>query len=234
VHDRKRKRFPGDPFELVIENKRALRFAKKRQRPTWYKLSPNADMFNDKISDEYLIEIFTMISENKEDLFQVSTKYVHRMNNFLKNILSSELHNKCDNLMVGVNIETDEYAWRTYELNAWKHSKFLQFSPLLGPVHDIDLSVIDWVVVSSHYSPLGGVTKVEWILDIIDQSRALNVPVSVDFISNGSGKNDYPHIGGQRWMGKPGIYLKWRMKNEFIWFRSKRKTRKTNRRQRLR
>ena len=218
------KRFHPGGFENVRFNERSLWIPKKRKRPTWYRLSPHADMFQTKISDKDLITIFQMIADNKRHLFQTTTKYTHRMKYFLENVLPEELAEQCDNLMLGVNIETQEYAWRAYDLNAWPHTKFVECKPILGPVVDVDLSVIDWVVIASHYSRRIATVKVDWILGVVDMARSLNVPVSVDWISSGSGMNRFPHVGGKIWMQKPIKYLKWRERNESEWFKSRAKT----------
>ena len=221
VHEKQRRMSKLGPFDDVIENKRALLTIKKKVKPTWYTLSLRSDMFHEDVSDEYLIEVFKLIADKKQHLFQCSTKHVHRMKHFLTEVLPADLHDACDNLMLGVNIETQEYAWRIYELNAWKHTKVVSLAPLLGRVKSLDLSVIDWVTISSHYMPELGPIKMSWILDLIKMAKALNKPVSVDFISMGAGVERYPSIGGRRWMGKPQLYKDWKFKNEHIWFKSK-------------
>jgi len=214
------KRYHPQGFDHVFFNEKAMWIPKKRKRPSWYRLSPHADMFQDKISDESLITIFQMIADNKRHLFQVTTKYAHRMKDFLTNVLPESLAEQCDNLMIGVNIETQEYTWRLYELNAWRHTKFVEFKPIMGPITNADFSEIEWVVAASHYSAKIAPLKIDWILGVVDMGRSFNIPVSVDWISMGAGLNRYPHIGGKRWMGKPKRYLKWRELNEHIWFKS--------------
>lgn len=221
VHEKQRRMSGLGPFDDVIENKRALFTIKKRIKPTWYSLSPRADMFHDDISDEYLIEIFKLIAEKKQHLFHVHTKYTHRMKSFLKNVLPTDIQDACENLMIGVNIETQEYAWRIYDLNAWKHTKIVELAPLLGPMTSLDLSGIDWITVSSSYKPGLVKFKIGWIADVIDMADRYSKPIAVDFISMGSGVERFPAINGKRWMGKPKLYTDWRLANEAIWLKGK-------------
>lgn len=219
VAENPQKRFFPKGFGDVKENPRALITPSKRKKPTWFKLSPHADMFQDRISDEYLLEVFQVIAGNQQHLFQVTTKYTHRMKRFFNDVLPADLAAKCTNLIVGVNIETQEYAWRLYELNSWPYAKFVEFKPILGEITEVDLSVVELVTIATPYSRDIGMVKMEWILNVINMARNLNIPVSVDWVYQIGGVERYPHIDGRRWMGQSKTYLDWRQRSESEWFK---------------
>ena len=55
-------------------------------------------------------------------------------------------------------------------------TKFLSLEPLLGPLNDIDLYGIDWVIVGGESGPGARPMNPEWVLDIRDQCLQAKVP----------------------------------------------------------
>jgi len=54
--------------------------------------------------------------------------------------------------------------------------KFLSIEPLLGPIPNIDLTDINWVIVGGESGPGARPMKEEWVLDIRDQCISAGVP----------------------------------------------------------
>lgn len=57
--------------------------------------------------------------------------------------------------------------------------RFLSLEPLLGPLPDMDLSNIDWVIVGGESGPSARPLDKEWVLDI--QQQCCKVDVSFFF-----------------------------------------------------
>lgn len=58
------------------------------------------------------------------------------------------------NVWVGTSIELNEYCWRADHLrNTPAAVRFLSLEPLLGPLPDLDLTGIDWVIVGGESGP---------------------------------------------------------------------------------
>src|SRR4051794_23225378 len=53
--------------------------------------------------------------------------------------------------------------------------KFLSIEPLIGPVKEMDLSGIHWVIAGGESGPGARPMKREWVLDIRRQCRAAGV-----------------------------------------------------------
>lgn len=103
--------------------------------------------------------------------FQVLTKRSGRM---LK--LSTSL-NWSPNIWLGVTVETDRHQKRISELQKTPAAvKFLSLEPLLGPIPNIPLEGIGWVIVGGESGPGSREMKKEWATDIRDQCLAANVP----------------------------------------------------------
>jgi protein gp37 len=52
----------------------------------------------------------------------------------------------------------------------------LSCEPLLGPLPDLDLTDIDWVIVGGESGPGARPMDVEWVLSIRDECRSAAVP----------------------------------------------------------
>jgi protein gp37 len=78
---------------------------------------------------------------------------------------------------MGVSVETDLFTWRIDHLrNTDATVKFLSVEPLLGPIPDLELSDIDWVIVGGESGPKARPMKEAWVSDIRDQCRRTRVP----------------------------------------------------------
>ena len=54
--------------------------------------------------------------------------------------------------------------------------KFLSLEPLIGPLPELDLRGIDWVIVGGESGRRPRPMREEWVLDIRDQCASSNVP----------------------------------------------------------
>jgi protein gp37 len=53
--------------------------------------------------------------------------------------------------------------------------KFLSIEPLLGPIPELNLTGIDWVIVGGESGPRARPMKKEWVTDIRDQCLGAGV-----------------------------------------------------------
>jgi protein gp37 len=54
--------------------------------------------------------------------------------------------------------------------------RFVSFEPLIGPINDVDLTGIDWVIVGGESGPGARPMKREWVLDLKDACERAGVP----------------------------------------------------------
>jgi protein gp37 len=103
--------------------------------------------------------------------FQVLTKRSERL---------LELNSIIDwppNVWMGVSVENEDYTFRIDHLRETRaHIKFLSLEPLLGPLRELSLNEIDWVVVGGESGPGARPILEEWVIDIRDQCFASGVP----------------------------------------------------------
>ena len=91
-----------------------------------------------------------------------------------------------EHVWLGVTVEGPRQVHRIEDLRQTKaETKLLVCEPLLGPLGDIDLAGISWVVAGGEYGPHEGnrSTKPEWVLDLRRKCTAANIPFN--FNENG-------------------------------------------------
>jgi protein gp37 len=78
---------------------------------------------------------------------------------------------------MGVSVENQEYVSRIDCLRlTGAKVKFLSLEPLLGPIHQLILAGINWVIVGGESGPGARPVMQEWVTDIRDQCVAAHVP----------------------------------------------------------
>jgi protein gp37 len=81
------------------------------------------------------------------------------------------------NIWMGVSVENEDYLYRIDHLKQTNaYIKFISFEPLLGPIKNIDLSGINWVIVGGESGPRSRTIEKDWILSIRDNCLKQSVP----------------------------------------------------------
>ncbi len=74
------------------------------------------------------------------------------------------------NIWMGVTVESAKHLNRIDDLREVPAKvRFLSMEPLLGPVKQLNLTNIDWVIVGGESGPGSRPMKKEWVLDIRNQ-----------------------------------------------------------------
>jgi protein gp37 len=79
-------------------------------------------------------------------------------------------------IWMGVSVENARFLNRIDHLRHTRaHVKFLSLEPLLGPLPNLDLRHIDWVIVGGESGPHARPMNPSWVSDIRDQCRDAGV-----------------------------------------------------------
>lgn len=121
-----------------------------------------------------------------------------------------------DNIWIGTSVENQQ---QLNERSFWLAStpgavRFLSIEPLLGP---IDLFLVDdplipdWVIIGGESGPHARPVDCDWILDILSQCRAANVPAFVKQLgSNWAKRSGAKHSKGgdpDEWPSSLGVRM---------------------------
>ena len=125
-----------------------------------------SDLFHEKIPRDYLKAIFDVMREAHWHVFQVLTKRSKRLARLAPEI------DWPGNVWMGVTVENCHYTYRINDLRRVPAAvRFLSMEPLLGPVPELDLDGIHWVIVGGESGPGARPMHKEWVLDIQRQCR---------------------------------------------------------------
>jgi len=178
-------------FELTLQP-HMLELPLRWKKPQTVFVSSMSDLFHDGVPIEYVRRVFDVMRRAHWHRFQVLTKRAERLAR-----LAPELE-WTENVWMGVSVETDRYRHRIDLLRSTPaRVKFLSLEPLLGPLHDLDLEGIDWMIVGGESGPKARPMEGAWVTDLRDQCRRAGVPF---FFKQWGGKNKK----------KAGRVLQWR------------------------
>lgn len=151
------------------------------RKPRLVFVNSMSDLFHEEFSNEQIKRVFEVIANRSQHQFQILTKRSERLveaNNWLE---------WPDNAWVGVSVENDSVTYRIDHLRQCNAKvKWLSIEPLIGPINNLDLTVIDWVVVGGESGPHSRPIDKQWVRDIRDNCIAHSVPF---FFKQWGGRN---------------------------------------------
>lgn len=129
-----------------------------------------SDLFHKDIPLEYIKEVFKVMNDNPQHVFQVLTKRSDILLKFNKELRWTH------NIWMGVSVEDNRVLHRIDDLRKTKAKvKFLSCEPLIGPMPNLNLKKIDWVIVGGESGRKPRPMDPEWVLDIQDQCKKSDV-----------------------------------------------------------
>ena len=130
-----------------------------------------SDLFHEDVPSDFIRRTFDIMRHARWHVFQVLTKRSERLCE-----LSPSLP-WAPNIWMGVTVENQDCTLRIDHLcRTGALTKFLSLEPLLGPLPDLDLLGVDWVIVGGESGPGSRPMRPEWALDIRDQCQRAGVP----------------------------------------------------------
>jgi protein gp37 len=174
----------GHPFEQGFDLRlvpEMLDAPLRWKRPRRIFVNSMSDLFHAGVPSEYIARAFNVMFSAKQHTFQVLTKRPERMRAWFR-WFESTTDNVNDswwplpNVWLGVSVERDDYVHRIDDLQACPAVvRFLSLEPLLGPLPDLDLHGISWVIIGGESGPGARPLELDWIRDIREQCRRAGV-----------------------------------------------------------
>jgi protein gp37 len=141
------------------------------KRPQTVFVNSMSDLFHKDIPTNFILKTFDIMQQAYWHRFQILTKRSQRLRK-----LNSELR-WASNIWMGVTVESKNYTFRIDDLRATgAHIKFLSLEPLLGPIPNLNLNDINWVIVGGESGPYARPMEEAWAVNIRDQCRSAGVP----------------------------------------------------------
>lgn len=160
----------ADEFTKVKPHRDDLQLPLKRKKPTVYFVNSMSDLFHDDLPLDYVVDVFRVMKHAHWHTFQVLTKRADRLE------YDGQILVWPENVWMGVSVEDARQVHRIDHLRRTPAKvKFLSLEPLIGPLPNLDLTGIDWVIVGGESGPTARPMKEEWVQDILQQCRAQGV-----------------------------------------------------------
>jgi protein gp37 len=151
------------------------------KKPQTIFVNSMSDLFHDDVPVEFIRRVFDVMTRAHWHRFQVLTKRAERLA-----AIGGEL-TWPSNVWMGVSVENDRYRHRVDCLRATPaRTRFLSLEPLLGPIHSLNLTGIDWVIVGGESGPGARPMREEWVTDLRNQCARAGVPF---FFKQWGGRN---------------------------------------------
>ncbi|HXN59495.1 MAG TPA: phage Gp37/Gp68 family protein [Acidimicrobiales bacterium] len=158
-------RTSGPGFGLTLHPD-ALDLPRSWRAPRTIFVNSMSDLFHPKVPIGYIQDVFKVIAETPQHTYQVLTKRSKRLAQ-----VAGELHWPL-NLWMGVSIEDSRYCFRINHLQAAPAAiRFLSCEPLLGPLGELDLNGVHWVIAGGESGPHSRPVDPAWVRSIRDQCR---------------------------------------------------------------
>ncbi len=169
---------PGHPFENGFDltlrpNRLSQPLSWKRPRRIF--VNSISDLFHRDVPIWFVDRVFETMESADWHVYQLLTKRSSLMRKYLQRRYRSRMAPR--HIWCGVSVEDQAAAVRIRHLReAPVPVRFLSVEPLLGPVGDLDLDGIAWVIVGGESGPGARPMREEWVLSIRDACRTRDVP----------------------------------------------------------
>jgi protein gp37 len=141
------------------------------RKPQTIFVNSMSDLFHEDVPLPFIQRVFDVMKRAHWHRFQVLTKRGERLARD-----GGRLHWP-SNVWMGVSVETSAYLHRIDSLREVAPAiRFLSLEPLLGPLPELDLDGINWVIVGGESGPGARAMSPAWVTVIRDRCQAARVP----------------------------------------------------------
>lgn len=129
-----------------------------------------SDLFHEQVPFEFIERVFSTMHKTPQHSYQILTKRAERLEELSPRLVWPK------NIWMGVSVENRDYQYRIDHLRRTGAStKFLSLEPLLGPLDQLNLAGIDWVIAGGESGPGARPMETSWVRSIRDQCTSTNI-----------------------------------------------------------
>ena len=184
-------------FQLTL-HPHMLNLPHQWKKPQMIFVNSMSDIFHEDAPADYIKKIFGVMAKAHWHIFQVLTKRSDRLLEFADDLKWES------NIWMGVTVEAAENANRIDHLRQSPAKvKFLSLEPLLGPLPELNLDGMNWVIVGGESGPRARIMRKEWVIDIKDQCETANIPFFFKQWGGTNKKKSGRQLEGRTWDQMP-------------------------------
>jgi protein gp37 len=179
-------RTSGPGFGVTV-HPQALSAPLSWRQPRLVFVNSMSDLFHARVPLDFVREVFAVMAATPQHTYQVLTKRAARLRKVADQL------DWPDNLWMGVSVENSDALDRVDDLRGVPAAvRFLSCEPLLGPLDDINLDGIDWVIAGGESGSGHRPLDPEWVIDLRNACQSAQVPF---FFKQWGGRT--PKAGGR-------------------------------------
>lgn len=157
-------------FNLTLQED-LIDLPSKIKKPQVIFVNSMSDLFHKDVPTDYIRRVFESMKNAPQHTFQVLTKRNQRLKEIAPTLPWPE------NVWMGVSVEDERVTSRIDDLRAVPAAvRFFSCEPLIGPLDNLLLNGINWVIVGGESGPGARPMKKEWVTSILSQCRKADVP----------------------------------------------------------
>ena len=141
------------------------------KKPRLVFVNSMSDLFQDDVPEQFIRRVFETMETCPQHTFQILTKRSERL------IALASCLTWPANVWMGVSVEDSRVVGRAMDLARVPAAvRFLSCEPLIGPIDQLPLKNIDWVIVGGESGPRAREIRTQWVRSIRRQCRGSGVP----------------------------------------------------------
>ncbi len=159
-----------------------------------------SDLFHVDVPDEYIAQVFDVMTRTPGHTYQVLTKRAERLARLAPKLPWP------DNVWMGVSVETPKYYWRVDYLRQTGASvRFISAEPLLAALPNVNLNGIHWLIAGGESQAGARPADASWFEDLRDQCSRAGVAFFLKQLGGHPSKRggDQAVLNGRRWLELP-------------------------------
>ena len=194
---------PNHPYEQGFDLKlwpERLELPSQWKKPRRIFVNSMSDLFHQDVPDDFILDVFATMVKSDQHIYQVLTKRPSRLvNTSLTEKITQRIYQLTGNqnwpahIWLGVSVETIGYAWRVDALRKIPAAiRFISAEPLLGPLDDLKLDSIHWLISGGESGAGHRPCNPDWVRTLRDKCIAQEVAF---FHKQWGGRT--PKVGGR-------------------------------------
>ena len=196
---------PFEPgFDLTLRPER-LEQPKHWRRPRLIFVNSMSDLFHKNIPTEFVDSVFDSMESADWHVYQILTKRSSLMRDFVNRRYSNR--GPPEHIWLGVSIENASTLSRLRHLKQSRAStRFVSFEPLLGPIGEVDLHGVHWVIAGGESGPRARSMDIAWVRQVRDQCLGQDVAFFFKQWGGRTPKAGGNTLDGRQWLEYPSAY----------------------------
>lgn len=190
-------RTSGPGFGVTLHPE-ALKLPFTWTRPRLVFVNSMSDLFHAKVPLTFVKEVFDVMAETPQHTYQLLTKRARRLRRLAPALTWPA------NVWMGVSVEDSSVLDRIDDLRAVPANvRFLSCEPLLGPLRNLPLEGIDWVIAGGESGGNSRPLDQAWVEDLRDQCVTSEIPFFFKQWGGRTPKSGGRHLDGRTWDDMP-------------------------------